>query len=98
MSHLTAKQRQEMCKSLQARWDNAVKFPVGELEVGSIVMVRFKEEWEETFTFLLLFKKNLSEVRLCEMPNDGSFYTSEAGYALKNTEEVVHLVSFSREG
>jgi len=78
---------------LRSRFAHATKHQVGELELGSIVIVRCIEEDppEEAYAILVTYRKNKKDTMLASLEG---FDNLDTGYRLKNSEEVAHLVSF----
>ena len=78
---------------LRKRFAHSNKHKIGDLELGSIVIVKHVEENppEEVYAILVTYRKNKKDTCLASLEG---FDTLDTGYKLKNTEEVAHLVSF----
>jgi hypothetical protein len=78
---------------LQKRFAHATKHKVGDLELGSIVIVKHVEinPPEEVYAILVTYRKNKKDTCLASLEG---FDNLDTGYKLKNSEEVAHLVTF----
>lgn len=78
---------------LKDRFAKSNKYKIGDLELGSIVIVKHVEvdPPEEVYAILVTYRKNKKDTCLASLEG---FDQTDTGYKLKNTEEVAHLVSF----
>jgi len=95
MTQLKKKEVELLDSTLETRFNAAKKFKLGDLELGSIVIVRWVEELpgvdEVAFAILVTFSKNKKDT--CLAAFDG-FDCRDVRYRFSNNEEVVHLINW----
>ena len=92
---LTQKEKELLANTLKDRYDQSHKYNVGDMELGSTVIVRVDDETgveEEAYAILIVYRQNKKDTMLASMGVDNI----DLGYRFKHNEQVAPLLILNR--